>query len=124
MKKIVMSVMYIVIVLACSIHVFAAESFDDSEYNNSVSITENIWTEFNFDSNLYLKVDVSEKDTTTVFEVSADNYSGTMQYYVFTKGNYVHLTQHNVSSIPGYISVPHIDNIDSSYIIYFSFFIK
>ena len=116
MKKLVMSVMVVMLVLVCAMHVSAEESFNESEYSSAVSLSENVWTEVDFDSNLFLKVDVSKKETTTVFEVSADDYSGAMHYYVFTRGKHVQLTQNNVSSIPGYISVPHINNIDSSYI--------
>ncbi|MCH5187785.1 MAG: S-layer homology domain-containing protein [Oscillospiraceae bacterium] len=116
MKKKIVSAMFLMLLVICSVHALAAESFDDGEYSRAVSVSEGVWQEFTFSDDLLFKVDVSDKGTTTVFEVNANGYDGYLQYYVFTKGDYTFLTQNNVGSIPGYISVPHVDNFYSSYI--------
>ena len=103
-------------ILIYSICVCADESFSENDYNKAVSITENTWEVFDFNKDLFFKINVSDKNKTTVFEVLSDGYEAIMEYYVFTKGSNSLLTQKNKSSIPGYISIAHIDDVESSYI--------
>lgn len=116
MKKIFTFAAAAAVLLAGIIHVHAAESFNSEEYAAAITVGENQQTELSFDSDILIKVDVSDKSTATVFELSAESYSGIGHYYIFTAGGSRYMTQNNTVALPGYISVPHINGTDSSYI--------
>ena len=114
MKKIIYTI--ITFVLFCSTNVFSAENFDYNEFNSAIPIAENEWIEFMFDSDISIKMDISSEDTTTIFEIDSDDYQGIVHYNLFTEGIFSTLTQSSVNSIPGYISIPHMDDAASGYI--------
>ncbi len=115
MKKI-FGVLCFTIIMLMGIVTVSANSFNDSEYNKAVSLSEGTWSTSTFNSDLFFKVNFSQKNAVSVFEIEADGGMHTFHYYVLTRGQYFTNSSESATSLPAYASVPHLDDAEQGYI--------
>lgn len=57
MRKIISAIVMILFVLLGAMGAYASDAdFNENEYNNAVTVTENAWSEFQFNSDLFFRV--------------------------------------------------------------------
>ncbi len=116
MKKILGLLVFMSVIILGVVEAAAVNEFSDAENNSAVFVEENTWTEFDFDSDILLKINESEKNTISIFEVNTDDINRSLHYFVFSKSKRSIRTQDCVETVPSFIAVPHLDDVEAGYI--------
>lgn len=117
MKRFLSLLILLVFSITITVSVLAQGSFDSAEYSRAISLSGTSWSEFSFNSDLLIKVNVTAKNTVSIFEMDSNYGKGqALHCFVYTKSKNSYRTQSITTGIPSYTAVPHLSDMESGYI--------
>ena len=93
-----------------------SSAYNTNEYDSAVMLNEGTWYEFEFNSDILLKVNVSDKNMTSVFEITGSSSNVPFHFITYTNSLHRSSTQNSTTVLPTYAAVPHLSSAETGYV--------